>query len=75
MNKDNPFVAQRKDSPMIVDIGDNDYVTIYNYSIETDDIKMEYRYTGEKSPAYVEQLLNNLIIEAFEKAMRALEND
>lgn len=75
MNKDNPFIANRADAPMIIDIGDNDYVTLYEYNIETNDIKLDYRYTGNKSPEYVEQLLGSLVIEAFEKALKELGND
>jgi hypothetical protein len=72
MNSDNPFVNRNNSSPMIIDIGDDDYVTLYGYNIESKDLNLEYRYTGNKSHAKVEQILNGLVIEAFEKAMKEL---
>lgn len=61
-----------RDSPMIIDLGDNDYCTLYGYKINSDNLDLEYKYTGDKSNEYVEQILNGLVQNAFEKAMESL---
>lgn len=71
-HKDNPLLTGK---PMIIDLGDNDFVTVYGYNILTDDLEINYRYTGNKTNEHVEQILNSLIIKAFDQALENLEND
>lgn len=48
--------------PIIVDIGDEDYVSVYDVLVTTnEDIEIKYRYTGDKPPDVVEKILFSIL--------------
>lgn len=61
--------------PMILSLGDSDYVTIYNYEIESKNLKLDYRYTGEKSFAMVDSILAKLVKKAFTEMLKEPADD
>lgn len=63
------------EKPMIIDLGCNDYATLYGYNINTDNLELKYRYTGEKSNIEVEMLLNELVTKAFDITFKGFSND
>lgn len=52
-----------KDSPIILNLTDNEYVTIYSLNVIDDgpEIEIDYRYTGDKSEDVIKKMLSERI--------------
>jgi hypothetical protein len=66
---------QKSVPPIIIDLGDSDYATVYDVLVSPDDeMEIKYRYTGNKNPMQVEKLLYGALLDAMDKAREKLND-